>query len=137
MNNPFQQQFNITTPAGKSILYGLGNLSKSRWSLQVTGNDGTGPSAQAGNFLNTGVNFGVPVTPTSWDVYLQAITDLNNGVGGYSGGGSKILEHTNLAQQNGDVVSESFTPTDSVQVVWSGVALGTANNILVTITGQD
>jgi len=138
MNNPFQQQLNINTPSGKSIIYGLGNLVKSKFSLQVTGNDGTGLAAQAPNYLSTGASFGSPVAPTAWDIWLMAITDLASGTGGYSGPGTKIIEHSSaIGNLNGEVLSESFTPCDSVQVVWSGVNLGAANNILVTITAED
>ena len=136
--SPFQQQFNIKSASGSSIIFGLGNMARTNFSLQVTGNDGTwlaSQSAANNPVLSTGVNAGVPVTPTSWDVWLQGINDLMTGVGPNNGGGTKLCEHSNTTPNvNGDVVSNEGPPIDSLQVVWNNVVLGTADNLLVTIT---
>lgn len=136
---PFKQQLNITTLNGSSIVYGFGNIPRSKFSLQVTGNDGAGVAAQGPNFLNGGTVFGAQVAPTSWDVVLRGITDLNNGTGGYYGvGDSNLCEHgSNVPIPNGEVVSNEGPPIFSVIVIWSNVVLGTANNLLVTITADE
>ena len=89
----------------------------SKYSMQVTGVDVNGAAA----------------APTSWDVLLLASLD-----GLVYNEASKILEHVNTSQGNGDVVfsAGSFYPSLFWQVKCKALVLGaTAVKIKVRILG--
>lgn len=96
---------------------GVFPLVPHRWALQVTGTDSAGTTK---------------VAPTAWDVILQASLD-----GLAFNDTSKIVEHVNGTNANGDVVwpGAVFLPTRYAQLDVKTLTLGSAAQIYISVLG--